>query len=316
MTTSPQLISSRPRIVPTGEHPVGRRRMSRDRIGQLFVVPTALFLLAFAIIPAVANFTLSFFDWSPLRPAFEFVGIDNYVTVLRSESFLSALGNTAIYAIITVPVSIGLALLVAVGIMGRLRGAGALKAIYFMPTAAMLVGMAVVWQFILDPRVGLLNEFLSWFGIPPSGWLLNSSTALPSIIAFGIWRQTGYMMILFLAGLAAIPRTVYEAGALDGLHGFKRFWHITWPMLAPTTTFAGIIGTIAAVELFDAPKVMTNGGPAGSTTTLAMMIQQEGFFYSSFGTGAVVSLVLFILTLAITAAQWMISRRSPMSGPQ
>ena len=254
-----------------------RRRWSRERTAQLFVLPALLFLIAFAVLPAVGNFTLAIFDWSPLRPVFRFVGLENFAEVLTSADFASALRNTVLYAVVTVPVSITLGLAAAVGIMGRLKSGSALRSIYFMPTAAMLVAMAVVWQFILDPRVGLLNEILGWFGVAPHGWLLDSSTALPSVIAFGIWRQTGYMMVLYLAGLVTIPRSVYEAASLDGLRGFARFRHITWPMLTPTTIFASIIGTIAAVELFDAPKIMADGGPAGATTTLAMLIQQEGF---------------------------------------
>lgn len=275
----------------------------------LFLLPALALFTIFVYAPTLLNLLLTMFDWSPLRGEFSYVGSDNVQAVIGSEQFRQAASNTLAYGLVTVPLAMALGLGVALLINSLARGRGIWRAVYFLPVASMVVAMSIVWQFILDPRVGLANEAMKALGAEPVGWLVKSGTALPSVIAFGTWRLVGYMMVLYIAGLSAIPRSVLEAAAMDGLRGWSRFRHVIWPLLAPTTLFAAVIGTILAIELFDPVKIMTDGGPAGSTTTLALLIWREGFSYFSFGRAAVVSLIVFGLSLLATAVQMLVFNR-------
>lgn len=301
-------IGARPR-----ERSSATRRTPRWRSAlrpYAFLLPAVALFTVFVYAPAMLNVGLASVDWSPLHPDFAYVGGENFERVLQAPPFRQAASNTFAYGLVTVPLSIALGLGVALLINSLRRGRGFWRAIYFLPVASMVVAMAIVWQFILDSRVGLANEVMKLLGREPQGWLVESRTALWSIIGFGTWRLVGYMMVLYLAGLSSIPTSVLEAASLDGLRGWSRFRHVLWPLLAPTTLFAAVIGTILAVELFDPVKIMTNGGPADATTTLALLIWKEGFSYFSFGRAAVVSLIVFGLSLLLTALQMLIFNRN------
>lgn len=283
----------------------------RDLLGVVFVAPAVTLLTAFVVGPSVANAMLSVFEWSPLQPALHFVGTGNVSAVLASPEFWVSLRNTIVYAAVTVPASIGLGLAVAVGLdRRRCRWTAFLRVVYFLPTAATLVAVAAVWKFLLDPQVGLLNQFLTMIGAAPQAWLIQSHTVLPAIIVFGVWQHVGYMMVLYLAGLGSIPTSLKEAAAMDGLRGWQRLRHFLWPLLRPTTGFAAVIGTISAFELFDQVLVMTGGGPGYASSSLAILLWREGFRYYAFGRAAVVSIVLFLLILAVTFTQYRLIGRT------
>lgn len=300
-------VDAPPATVPAAVAPQ-KRRLSRARQGALFAVPAALLALVFTVGPAIANTGLVFFEWSPLQPTFTFVGWDNVVAVFRSDLFHVSVSNTILYTALTVPLSIALGVAVAVALDKRRRSTP-LRVVYFLPAASTLAAAALVWRFILDPQVGLVNQVLDWVGFSGQPWLLQSRTVMPAIVALGIWRQVGYMMVVYLAALAAIPRSLKEAAALDGLTGWPRFRHFTWPLLARATIFAVVIGTADGVQLFDQVQIMTEGGPANASSTLAYLVFKEGFQFYSFGRAAVVALVLVALILAVTAVQLRLGKR-------
>jgi multiple sugar transport system permease protein len=275
------------------------------------VGPAGFLMTVFLVIPVILAFTLAFTNSrliSP-RPA-TFVGFTNFVNLFNDSVFWASVRNTFYFAVVVVPVQAGLALGLALLVNAKVRGTNFFRTVYFVPVVTSMVVVSLLWRFMYQPD-GLLNQFLMFVTaghFTPIDWLNNSATAMPAIIIMSIWQAVGFHMIIWLSGLQTIPAELYEAGALDGATGWKRFRYITWPSLAATRTFILITITIAALSLFTQISVMTQGGPLDSTTTLVFMAVRTGYQQLATGYASAISLVFFALVLTVAAIQRFLTR--------
>ena len=282
----------------------------RTRIspGWLFVSPALLTISLFFLLPVAAALLLSFtdFDIYALR-TFEnarIVGLDSYVTLLRDPLFWTALKNTLYFVLVGGPLSVAVSLGAALLVNARLvRFRAFFRTVYFAPVVTTLVAVAVVWRYLYHPRFGLLNYALGFLGIGPIDWLGNPAWAMPSIILLAVWKNFGYNMVIFIAGLQAIPGYLYEAAELDGAGPWQRFRHITLPSLAPTFLFVGLITMIGYFQLFAEPYVMTQGGPLHATYSVVLFMYEQGFRWWNMGFAASIAFVLFMIMLGATILQ-------------
>jgi ABC-type sugar transport system permease subunit len=271
--------------------------------GYLFLSPALLGLIVFLLGPMVYAFGLSFFRWDLIRPNPRFVGIDNYVTVLSSPDFWQALWVTTVYTAGTVPPAMAIGLALALLLDRRIPGRAVFRAICFVPSITSLVAVAVVWAWIFHPDFGLLNAALRTLEVPTSRWLGSPRDALPSLMIVAIWRHVGYDMVLFLAGLQAIPRELYEAATTDGANAWGRFRHVTIPGLAPITFFLLVTGILASFQTFDLIHVLTRGGPVDATSTLIYYLYEQGFIGFKSGRAGVAAVIQFAVLFVITLVQ-------------
>lgn len=282
----------------------GRRMKTIDsqerRAGFLFMSPAVLLLTVFLVVPVLMSFGLGFTN-ARLGSAYapEFVGIAQFVRALTADpTFWDALRNIAIFALVVVPLQGGLGLVLALLVNQKLKGITAFRVMFFMPVVTSMVVVSMLWRFMYQ-RDGLINAM---FGFNVD-WLNNPSTALPAVIVMSIWQGVGFHMILWLSGLQTINADLYEAASLDGANKWQQFLNVTLPGLRPTFVFIFITITIAAFSLFTQIDVMTNGGPANATTTLVYHIIQMGSGRGDVGYGSALSLIFFIIVLAITLIQ-------------
>jgi ABC-type sugar transport system permease subunit len=300
--------------IPQAPAPVqsrGNRKQARRNtlIGWTFILPNFLGFLAFTLIPVVAAFALSFMEWTSFS-APKWIGLANFERMFASDSFWIALRNTVVYALGHVPLTMALALLLAMLLNRKLKGIGFFRVAIFFPYITSLVAVAVVWNMLFSPDSGPINQFLGAIGIAnPPGWTSSSDWAMPAVIITSVWRDMGYYMVLYLAGLQAIPTELYEAAEVDGASAWQRFWNVTIPSLRPTTFFVVVMLTVSSFKVFDLIVVMTNGGPGRSTTVLSQLIYQEGIGEGKFGYSSAISLVLFIIVLTVTVLQFKIQQR-------
>jgi multiple sugar transport system permease protein len=289
--------------------------MTRRWLTDLILVgPAALAVVLFIFLPVVVVFILAFTDYQFGASSANWVGVENFATLFGSKLGRNALLNTLVYAAIVIPVSVALGLLVAIGlhrISSTLpRLSSALRAIYFLPVAATLVAMAVSWQMLLHPSLGLMNSWISALGLQPRQWLSDRGIVLYTLAAIGIWQSIGYNMVLFLAGLAAIPTTLYDAAEVDGVQGgWTRFWIVTWPMLGPTTLFVMIVTAVNAFRVFETVATMTQGGRAFASYTIVYALYREGFVYFKAGYASAITVVFFLALLVLTAVQIAVVER-------
>ena len=274
----------------------------------LLAGPAALALVLFIFLPVAVVVVLSFTDYQFGARSVGWVGLGNYAELFGSRLGRNALVNTLIYAAIVIPASVGLGLLVALGLHGIARSlprvSAVLRAVYFLPVAATLVAMAVAWQMLLHPSLGIVNQWLSALGLPTRQWLSDRGLVLYTLAAIGIWQSVGYNMVLFLAGLAAIPQSLQDAAAVDGAEsGWSRFWLVTWPMLGPTTLFVMIVTAANAFRVFETVATMTQGGPAFASDTIVYALYREGFVYFKAGYASAITVVFFAALLLLTALQ-------------
>jgi multiple sugar transport system permease protein len=273
--------------------------------------PAVILLIVFFLVPVLLAFGLAFTNArliSPRPP--RFVGVDNFITLFGDSLFWASLRNTAYFALIVVPVQAGLALVLALLANAKVRGTNFFRTVYFAPVVTSMVVISLLWRFIYQPD-GLLNQIISavtfgqWHG---TDWLNNPTTAMPAIMFMSIWQAVGFHMIIWLAGLQTIPRDLYEAASLDGASTWQTFAHITWPSLRATRTFILITITIAAFSLFTQISVMTQGGPLDRTTTMIFMAVRTGYEQQSTGYAAAISLVFFVIVLAVSGVQRFLTR--------
>ncbi|SLN75005.1 sn-glycerol-3-phosphate transport system permease protein UgpA [Roseisalinus antarcticus] len=288
--------------------------LRRAVIDLVLVGPAALALVVFIFLPVAVVVVLSFTDYQFGATRFEWVGLGNYADLFGSRLGRNALINTLVYAAIVIPASVGLGLLVALGLHGIAhtvpRVSAVLRAVYFLPVAATLVAMAVAWQMLLHPSLGLVNQWLAGLGLPSRQWLSDRGLVLYTLAAIGVWQSVGYNMVLFLAGLAAIPPTLYDAAAVDGAEGgWSRFWVVTWPMLGPTTLFVMIVTAANAFRVFETVATMTQGGPAFASDTIVYALYREGFVYFKAGYASAITVVFFAALLLLTAIQIAVVER-------
>ncbi len=276
----------------------------------LLALPAMLLMWAMLLGPAVAVALLSFTDWNFGEPVIAWSGLGNYSELWGDRVFWISLRNTLIYVGISVPATVGLGLLAAIAIEGVTRGRGFYRAAYFVPVASTLLAMALVWEFMFHPTVGFVNQALRALGLPTTDWLQNPDTALIALAVIGVWQNLGLAMVLFMAGLKAIPKDMYEALAMDGADGaWERFRRVTWPLLGPALVFVVAITAIRSFQVFDTVAVLTEGGPSKATEVLLYTMVQNGFTFLRSAYGAAITVIFLIFTLALTLAQTILLDR-------
>lgn len=287
---------------------VGRRARREALVGWSFALPFVLLFAVFMAGPIVVSFITSFTDLrvtdirSPLNV--NFVGLDNYADVLGDGTFRKAARNTAIYVLITTPATISLGLLVALGLnQGIVRFRNMFRVGFFLPYVTSIVAISVVWRILLGTESGLINGLLGQIGIDGPGWLTDPTYALGSIMIMTTWKGIGLQMIIFLAGLQAIPKELYEAADVDGAGRWQKFRYVTLPVLKPTLLFSLVVASIGLMQVFDEPYVMTQGGPLDSTQTVALYAVSE-FGFGNYGHTAAVSYLLFLAIGLLTLIQF------------
>ena len=285
---------------------------SRQAMTDAWLVgPATLALILFIFLPVAIVAVLSFTDYQFGATSFNWNGLENYVKLFSSSIGRRAITNTLIYVAIVIPFSVGFGLLVAIGLFRMATWAPLLsnlmKTIYFLPVAATLVAMSVAWQMVLHPSLGIVNQTLLSFGMQPQNWLSDRGLVLYTLAVIGIWQSVGYNMVLFLAGLSAIPTELYDAAEVDGAGGgWSRFWTVTWPMLGPTTLFVMVVTATNAFRVFETVATMTKGGPAFASDTLVYALYREGFVYFKAGYASAITMVFFAFLLALALIQFRI----------
>jgi multiple sugar transport system permease protein len=266
--------------------------------------PGILLMWLMLLGPALMVALLSLTDWTFGAPTVAFAGLQNYRDLTADEAFWASLRNTIAYVAFVVPVSVALGLGVALLIESGTSGRGFYRAVYFLPVTSTLLAMALVFQFAFHPTAGIVNQVLGALGLPTDDWLKNPATALYALGIIGVWQAVGLNMVLFLAGLKAIPRDLYEAAAIDGADGsFERFTRVTWPMLGPALVFVVTITAIRSFQVFDTVEVLTSGGPNKSTSVLLFQMYQEGFSFLRSAYAAAITCVFLAFVLLITLVQ-------------
>jgi len=269
----------------------------------LMLLPNVVGFLMFLLLPVLATFAISFTDWD-LSTDIGFVGLANYQELFEDDVFYRVLTNTLIFTAVSVPIGIAVSLLLAIALNRKMRFVRFYRAAFFMPVISSFVAVAILWQWIYNPQFGLLNYALSWFGIPGPLWLTSPDWAMPAVILTSIWKNLGFNMLIFLAGLQSISESYYEAADIDGATGLAKFRHITIPLLSPTTFFISVISVINSFQVFDTVYLMTQGGPARSTSVLVYYIFENAFQYFRMGYASAIAYVLFFLVLIVTFVQF------------
>jgi multiple sugar transport system permease protein len=291
---------------------------SAEQVGAawVFLAPALTLIGLFFFLPVVASLVLSFTDFDIYAIAdlanVRLVGLRNYSRLIESPIFWTALKNTFYFVLVggplTMAVSLGAALLVNAPLV---RFKALFRTLYFAPFITTLVAVAIVWRYLYHRQYGLVNYGLGLFGLGPVDWLGDPHWAMPAIILLAVWKNFGYNMLIFIAGLQAVPQELYEAAYLDGAGAWRRFRHVTLPMLGPTLVFVGLITMIGFFQLFAEPYVMTQGGPLRSTTSMVLLMYEEGFRWWRMGFAAAVTFVLFLVILVFMLLQRRFRQSTP-----
>ena len=297
------------------ERPLRPKRLAgarAERLAAWVLAGPAISLMWIMLLgPAVAALALSFTDWTFGMPSIGWNGLGNYQEMAGDAVFWKTLKNTLVYVAFVVPLSVfiglGAALLIEAGTSLR----GFYRAAFFLPVMSTLLAMALVFQFAFHPSLGAVNRVLGFFGLPATDWLKNPDTAIFALGVIGIWQAVGLAMVLFVAGLKAVPKELYEAAAVDGADGpFERFRRVTWPMLGPASVFVVTITAIRAFQVFDTVSVLTDGGPNKATSVLLFQIYQEGFSFLRSAYAAALTVVFLGFVLAVTVIQVKLQERN------
>jgi multiple sugar transport system permease protein len=277
------------------------------------VSPALLLIATFFAVPVFAGLALSLTDFDIYSIAdlsnLRFVGLDNYAQILSDQLFWKALGNTFYFVLVGGPLSMAVSLAAALLLDARgIRFPGFFRSVYFMPVVTTLVAVSVVWRYLYHPRYGLIDAALGMVGLPAIDWLGDPQWAMPAIILMSVWKNFGYNMLILIAGLQSIPKDTYEAAELDGATWWGRFRHVTLPGLGPTLLFVGIITMLGQFQLFAEPYVMTQGGPLKSTTSVVLLMYEQGFRWWRIGFAASLAFILFLIMLAGTLLQMRLQK--------
>lgn len=276
----------------------------RERVALLFAFPATVLLGATLIVPSLLIFVFAMTDWQFGQSALRFVGFANFAEFLADPQSRQTLMNTLVYVAVTVTGSVALSLSVALLIESLPFGKTFFRAVYFLPVVSTFVAMATVWELILHPSMGLLNVSLRFIGVGGHDWLHDRATVLPTLCVIGIWETIGFNMVLFLAGLKAIPRDYYEAAEIDGARSaWSRFWTVTWPLLGPTTLFVVVISAIRSFRVFESVAVLTRGDPGGASEVLLYTIYREGFGFLRIGYASAITVIFLVTLLLLTLIQ-------------
>ena len=286
----------------------------RNRSAWLFLAPALTLIGVFFFVPVIGGLLLSFSDFDIYAigdpSVARFTGLANYKALFANPLFWKSLGNTFYFVIVGGPISVLVSLVAALLLHSKLaRFRGFFRTVYFTPVVTTLVAVAIVWRYLDHPKYGLVNYALGWFHIPPVDWLGDPHFSMPAIVVLAVWKNFGYNMLIFLAGLANIPDELYEAAELDGAGWWHRFVHVTLPGLGPTFLFVAVITMLGNFQLFAEPYVMTQGGPVRSTTTVVLLMYEEGFRWWRMGMAAAIAFVLFLIMLAGTSIQLRLARK-------
>lgn len=280
-----------------------RRERSPLALGYTFLAPSFIVLLVFIFTPVFFSLYLSFHQWNVVAANKPFVGLENFSQLLRDRTFWNSFKNTLIYTL-HVPVGMAISLFIAMLMNRKIRGVNLLRTIFFLPSVASFVAVALVWQWMYHPEFGLLNYLLSFFGVERIGWLSDPNLALVSVMILSVWMGIGYQMVIFLAGLQSIPEELYEVALTEGASAWQRFRYITLPLLKPTTFFVLITSVIGSFQVFTLVYVMTQGGPLRATDVVVFHIYKNAWDYLKMGYASAISWVLFIVIMLITWAQF------------
>ena len=285
--------------------PRGKRQAWIEALaGVGFAMPALILLILTNVAPLVVLAVLSFTNYELGAIAFDFVGFKHFAASMKDPVIRRSIANTLLYVAIVVPVGVLLSMLIAILVHRRTKSRSFYEVIYFLPVTTTLIAMATMWQFLLHPRLGPVNNILSSLGFGRIAFLSEPSLVIPTLAAIGIWQLLGFNMVLFLAGLSAIPRELYEAADVDGAnHPVDRFIRVTWPLLGPTTMFVTVTTFITAFKVFDTVVVMTRGGPMGASETLLYAVYLEGFQYFHLSYAATLTLIFLAFTLVFSVTQ-------------
>ncbi len=282
----------------------------RALTGWLFAAPILIYFTIFVFGPIIASLFMMFLDWNgfgPLTNA-KYVGLDNVQAVLKDDKFLGSFRNTFIYAVVVVGSGVVFGLLLALVLNGVTKFVGFVRAMYYLPVMLPMTAMALLWGLMFQVRYGFLNQVLALVDLPPIRWLINPNIALYSISLMVVWKGLGWYMVIFLAGLKAIPEEYYEAARVDGATAWQQFWKITLPLLRPTLLFVIVVTVIGSLQVFTPIFIMTQGGPANATSVVVYEVYMTAFQFMRFGYATTQAVFLFIMILIITLIQLRIFR--------
>ena len=286
-----------------------RLRLRNALIGWSFILPNFLGFALLTLVPIVILFYMSFTNWNVFGKA-DWIGLANFQRLIGDGSFRISVINTLYYSAMHIPLTLVISLGLALLLNNKLRGVAFFRTAAFFPYITSIVAIAVVWNLLFSPDYGPINEFLRFIGIQnPPGWLTSTDWAMPAVVIVSTWRDMGYYMILFLAGLQTVPRELHEAARVDGANVWQRFVNVTLPCLRPTMFFVIVMLTINSFKIFDLILVMTNGGPGQATLVMSQFIYRKGFVESQFGYASAAAVVLFFMCIIVTILQFLWNRK-------
>lgn len=279
--------------------------MNRENFSAwIFILPALLGTFIFIVIPVCCSFGLSFAKWDLLSPV-EWVGLQNYQDLFKDALFYKILLNTVVFAVSTSVLGVIIPLVLAVILNSKIRGSEFYKTAYFLPFITPMIVIGVIWEWIFDPNIGILNNILHLH----INWLYDTHYAMPALIIVSVWKLIGYNMIIFLSSLSAVDNTLFEAAKIDGANQFQTFKNVTVPLLSPTIFFVVIITAISSFQVFDLIYLMTEGGPLDSTNVLVYAIYKNAFEYFNVGKASAIAYVLFMIILVLTLIQWNLRKK-------
>ena len=289
----------------------GRRdRRARRLMAALFLAPTVVGITLFTLIPIVASIVLAFFQWDIITKP-KFVGFDNFAAIGSDPTVRVAFVNTFAFVVVAVALQLAVALALAVLVQSKMPGwlRAFFRSALFFPLILSAASVSLMMAFLFNQDFGLVNKVLSVVNLPAVPWLTSAGGATVVVVLVYVWQNFGFSFLLFVGGLASIPRDVYEASSIDGITGWKQFRHITLPLLSPTVLVASVMAIISALQIFDQPYVLTRGGPGDSTRTAVMVIFESAFQQLRFGRASAIGIVLTLIIMGVTALQFRLSRR-------
>jgi multiple sugar transport system permease protein len=286
-------------------------RSNENLTGWLYAAPAFLPLLVFWIIPVIFSFGLSFTNWDMMSKNIKFMGLRNYSSLLRDLKFMQVLANTFVFAVGNMAPVIILGFLLAYILCGeKRRGVGLFRTVIFSPYITPMVAVSIVWSWIFEPRVGILNYALSLIGLPALRWTQSTGTAMLSVIIVSVWKSLGWTMVFYMEAIHRVPQSILEAAVIDGAGIFRRIFRIIIPQISPTTYFLVIISTIGSLQAYDQIAVLTQGGPAGATRTLVYYYYEEAFGNFAVGKASAVAAFIVIITVVLSIMETALSKKA------
>ncbi|OQR57126.1 carbohydrate ABC transporter permease [Bacillus sp. CDB3] len=265
-----------------------------------FLIPVGIPLILFWIIPNFISLGISFTDWDFMTNDFNFIGLENYFNLFTQDSFMQALLNTFYFGIGTVIPTIALGLGFALFFRKKFKGSALYQLMIFSPWVTPTIAVSIVWSLLYEPQFGVINKVLNFFGIPGLDWLQSSKTAMLAVIIMTVWKLVGWTMIFYIGALEKVPDSLYEAASIDGANSWQKFRYVTLPMVSSTTFFLVVVNTISSVQAYDQIKILTQGGPSGSTRTLLYLFFQQGFEQFDMGSATAIAFIILIITILLS----------------